>query len=95
MTFTLHGSVFPYGDFLNYLIAFIVIAAVIFFLVVKPVNALMDRMKTEPPVDETVQSCSALPQLDPGRCERVPRSARATSEQQQRRKRLPFRRHDG
>ncbi len=57
LTFTLHGSVFPYGDFLNYLIAFIVIAAVIFFLVVKPVNALMDRMKTEPPVDETVQSC--------------------------------------
>ncbi len=57
LTFTIHGSVFPYGDFLNYLIAFVVIAAVVFFLVVKPVNALMDRRKTEPPVDETVKQC--------------------------------------
>jgi len=55
--FTIHGSYFLYGDFLNYLIAFVVIAAVVFFLVVKPVNALMDRMKTEPPVDETVKPC--------------------------------------
>lgn len=57
LTFTIHGSTFPYGDFLNYLIAFIVISAVVFFLVVKPANALMDRMKTEPPVDETVTQC--------------------------------------
>src|SRR5271154_1177602 len=55
--FTIHGSYFSYGDFLNYLIAFVVIAAVIFFLVVKPVNALMDRMKTEPPPDETIKAC--------------------------------------
>ncbi|MGH3008683.1 MAG: large conductance mechanosensitive channel protein MscL [Gaiellaceae bacterium] len=55
--FTLHNSVFLYGSFLNALIAFIVIAAVIFFLVVKPTNALMERLKTEPPVDETVQQC--------------------------------------
>lgn len=57
LVFTVHGSLFPYGDFLNYLIAFIVIALVVFFLVVKPTNALMDRLKTEPPVDETVQEC--------------------------------------
>ena len=48
---------FLYGHFLSALIAFVVIAAVLFFLVVKPVNALMDRMKTEPPVDETVRQC--------------------------------------
>jgi large conductance mechanosensitive channel len=39
------------------LITFVVIAAVIFFLVVKPVNALMRRYKTEPPVDETIKQC--------------------------------------
>ena len=57
LSFTLHHSVFLYGHFLSALIAFVVIAAVLFFLVVKPVNALMDRMKTEPPVDETVMAC--------------------------------------
>jgi large conductance mechanosensitive channel len=57
LSFTLHHSVFLYGAFLNLLIAFVVIAAVVFFLVVKPTNALLDRMKTEPPVDETVQRC--------------------------------------
>jgi len=57
LTFTIHHSVFSYGAFLNALIAFLVIAAVLFFLVVKPTNALMNRMKTEPPVDETVKQC--------------------------------------
>ena len=55
--FTLNKSVFLYGSFLNAVVTFVVIAAVIFFLVVKPVNALMDRVKTEPPVDETVKQC--------------------------------------
>ena len=41
----------------NALISFLVIAAVIFFLVVKPVNALLARRRTEPPVDEQVRQC--------------------------------------
>jgi len=57
LTFSIHGSRFLYGAFLNALIALAVIAAVIFFLVVKPVNALMRRYKAEPPVDETVRQC--------------------------------------
>jgi large conductance mechanosensitive channel len=57
LTFSINGSRFLYGAFLNALIAFAVIAAVIFFLVVKPVNALMKRYKAEPPVDETVGQC--------------------------------------
>ena len=57
LEFTINGSVFRYGAFLNALISFLVIAAVVYFLVVKPVNALMERMKTEPPVDETVRDC--------------------------------------
>lgn len=57
LKFRINGSQFLYGAFLNALITFVVIAAVVFFLVVKPVNALMARRKTAPPVDETVKKC--------------------------------------
>ena len=57
LTFTINGSTFAYGHFLNVLIAFLTIAAVVFFLVVRPVNALMARRRTEPPVDETTRPC--------------------------------------
>jgi large conductance mechanosensitive channel len=39
--FTIHGSVFNYGDFINALISFLIIAVVIFFFVVQPVNKLV------------------------------------------------------
>jgi large conductance mechanosensitive channel len=45
LSFTNHRSVFRYGDFINALITFVAIAAVIFFLVVKPMNYLVARMK--------------------------------------------------
>ena len=45
LTFTIHKSTFLYGDFINKLIAFIAIAAAVFFFVVKPVNYLMARAK--------------------------------------------------
>ncbi|MDF2748832.1 MAG: mscL [Gaiellaceae bacterium] len=57
LTFTINDSVFRYGHFLNQLLSFLIIAAVVYFLVVKPVNALMARRKTEEPVDETVREC--------------------------------------
>ena len=57
LKFRINGSQFLYGAFINALITFVVIAAVLFFLVVKLVNALMARRKTEPPVDETVTKC--------------------------------------
>jgi len=57
LSFTINGSHFLYGAFINALLTFVVIAAVIFFLVVKPVNALMARRRTEPPVDEAVRQC--------------------------------------
>ena len=57
LTFTIHKSRFFYGDFINALITFTSIAAAVFFFVVKPVNGLMARRKTEPPVDETVRAC--------------------------------------
>jgi len=57
LSFTIHKSRFLYGDFLNAVISFVSIAAAVFFFVVKPVNALMARRKSEPPVDETVRQC--------------------------------------
>ena len=57
LTFTVNGSHFLYGAFVNALIAFVVIAAVVFFLVVKPVNRLMALRKTEPEVAATTRPC--------------------------------------
>jgi large conductance mechanosensitive channel len=57
LSFTINGSRFAYGAFLNALISFVVIAAVVFFLVIKPVNALMRRYRTETPVDVTTHPC--------------------------------------
>lgn len=57
LTFTVNGSHFLYGAFVNAVTAFFVVAAVVFFLVVKPVNALIARRKTEPPVDATTRQC--------------------------------------
>jgi large conductance mechanosensitive channel len=45
LAFTIHGSRFTYGHFINAVISFVLIAAAVFFLVVKPVNALMERRK--------------------------------------------------
>ena len=55
--FTLNGSVFAPGLFLNALIAFILVAAAVFFFVVKPVNALVARAHREPPPDPTTKTC--------------------------------------
>ena len=40
LSFTIHGSQFNYGNFLNALIAFVSVAAAVFFFVVKPMNTL-------------------------------------------------------
>ena len=57
LTFTINDSVFRYGDFLNALLSFLIIAAVVFFLVIKPVGALLARLRTEPPVAEETREC--------------------------------------
>ena len=47
LTFTINGSKFFYGHFINAVISFLIIAAVIFFFVVKPLNALAARRKRD------------------------------------------------
>lgn len=56
-TFSINGSKFGWGNFLTQIIAFLIIAAVVFFLVIKPMNLMMTRMRVvnETPTDtETV-----------------------------------------
>ena len=57
LQFTVGGGTFKYGQFLNDLLAFIMIAAAVFFFVVRPVNALMAKRKTEPDVESTTKEC--------------------------------------
>jgi large conductance mechanosensitive channel len=57
LSFTINGSVFRYGHFLNALLTFLIVAAVMFFVVIKPVNALLARRRTEPPTDEPTRDC--------------------------------------
>ena len=57
LEFTVSDSSFRYGAFLDSIISFVIVAAVLFFLVVKPVNALMARRKTEPDVEATTTDC--------------------------------------
>jgi large conductance mechanosensitive channel len=57
LAFTINGSRFAYGDFINALLAFVIVAAVVFFFVIKPVNAVMARMRTEPDVESATRAC--------------------------------------
>ena len=57
LAFTINGSRFAYGDFLNALVTFLLVAAVLFFVVIKPVNALMAALRTEPEVESPTRSC--------------------------------------
>ncbi len=71
LTFTINGSQFLYGHFINAVISFILVAAAIFFLVLKPMNALISRSRKAPPADPTTKKCpeclSEIP-IDARRC---------------------------
>ena len=63
LTFEINDSVFRYGEFLNALIAFVLIGAVLFFFVVKPVNMLKERRRTgdDPTTRECPECLSEIP----------------------------------
>jgi large conductance mechanosensitive channel len=56
--FTINSSKFLYGDFINFVIAFLIIAAVVYFLVVVPYTAMVARSRKEPPPDPTTKKCT-------------------------------------
>src|SRR5262249_44665626 len=58
LTFTINGSEFRYGAFINAVVSFVLIAAAIFFFVVKPVNAITARLhRGDQPPDLTTKHC--------------------------------------
>ena len=58
ISFTLNGTLFPIGDFLNACITFVLVAAAIYFFVVQPVNMMITRMRKSPvPADPTTKKC--------------------------------------
>jgi large conductance mechanosensitive channel len=57
ITFVLKGSRFLIGDFINALVAFFIIATAVYFAVVLPINALVGRMRRQPPADPTTKKC--------------------------------------
>jgi len=57
LSFTINHSLFRYGDFINAVVAFVLVEAAVFFFVVVPVNSLMARSRREPPADPTTRKC--------------------------------------
>ena len=55
--FAVGSTIFPYGQFVQALLSFVIIAAVVYFLVVRPVTRLMERYKTEPEVVSSTKQC--------------------------------------
>jgi len=65
LSFTINGSQIYYGKVLTALLNFVIVAAVIFFLVIKPVNSLMSRLgrtPSEDPVRECPECLSKVPE---------------------------------
>jgi large conductance mechanosensitive channel len=71
LTFTVNGSKFMIGHFINALISFLLVASAVFFFVVKPMNYLVAKSRMEAPADPTTKKCpecmSEIP-LDAKRC---------------------------
>ena len=57
LVFTINGSKFMYGEFLNALISFIIIAAVVYYFVVLPINTLISRNKKNDQSEPTTKKC--------------------------------------
>jgi large conductance mechanosensitive channel len=72
LSFTIHGSQFLYGDFINTLISFNLVAAAVFFFVVKPINKLtelaMRNKTTDEPTTKKCPFCLSIVPTEASRC---------------------------
>lgn len=68
--FTVNHSKFMLGDFINSLLSFLIIAAVIYFAVVMPMNKVMEKMKSGKSVDPTEKGCPECLSLIPIKAKR-------------------------
>lgn len=57
LSFVLNGSQFMYGHFINALISFVLVAAAVFFFVIKPMNYIIAKSRKEALADPTTKKC--------------------------------------
>jgi large conductance mechanosensitive channel len=72
ISFSVNGSTFAIGDFINVAVSFLLAATAVYFFVVVPVNALLSRVRKAPaPADPTTKKCreclSQIP-IEASRC---------------------------
>lgn len=70
LVFTINNSKFMIGDFLNTLVSFLTISAVIYFAVVLPMNKVLEKMKSGKSTDPTEKSCPQCLSLIPIKAKR-------------------------
>ena len=68
VSFTINGSKFLFGEFINAVVSFVIIAAAVYFAVVLPINALMARVQREekPPQPNTKKCPECLSEIPLG-----------------------------
>ncbi|MEV1240568.1 large conductance mechanosensitive channel protein MscL [Nonomuraea sp. NPDC049750] len=68
-SFTVNGSEFKYGDFLNHLLTFLIIAAVVYWLIALPMNRLISLFdKNEAAMTRPCPECLSDIPLEARRC---------------------------
>ena len=55
LSFTINNSKFLYGEFLNAVVSFLILASVVFFFVVHPLNKLMSKIKPSDEIDKPAE----------------------------------------
>jgi large conductance mechanosensitive channel len=68
--FTMNNSKFMIGDFVNALISFLIMAAVIYFFVITPMNRVMARFKRGEKLDSADIACPECLSLIPLKAKR-------------------------
>lgn len=58
MTFTVNGSKFLYGEFINAIVSFLIVAASVYFFVVIPLNRLTTKFRRPGPEGPVTKKCS-------------------------------------
>jgi large conductance mechanosensitive channel len=70
LSFTINNSKFLIGDFLNALISFLIISAVIYFFIVLPMNKIIAGLRRGEKIDPTEQTCPDCLSLIPLKAKR-------------------------
>lgn len=68
LAFTIRGSKFTYGDFLNNLISFLLVATAVYFFVVLPLNKLIRKKQEQKPATKKCPECLIEIPLEAKRC---------------------------